>query len=96
VDLGFDHLGDFVVDFAMAGVAPPNEDIGIVEDFLGDALVLFVEVSDFDLEFCAGVEGIDSGFDRSVEAVGIDFEGTVLGVFVPDQDSEFVGHQLRL
>ena len=96
VNLGFDHVGDFVVDFAVAGVAPPNEDVGVVEDFLSDALVLFVEVSDFDFEFCAGVEGIDSGFDRSVEAVGIDFEGTVLGVFVPNQDSKFVGHRLRL
>ena len=96
VDLGFDHFGDFVVYFAVPGVTPPDEDVGVVEDFLGDALVLFVEVGDFDFKFAACVEGVDSGFDRTVEAVGIDFEGTVLGVFIPDQDSEFGGHQLRL
>lgn len=94
--LVFDHLGDLVFDFAMAGVAPPHEDVGVVEDFLGDALVLFVKVCDFDFEFLGGIEGIDSGFDGTVEAIGIDFEGAMLRVLVPDENSKFVGHRFRL
>ena len=74
VDLGFDHVGDFVFDFSVSSVPPPDEDVGVVKHFLGDALVFFVKVGDIDFELFAAVNSSNSGFDRTVKAVGIDFE----------------------
>ena len=39
MDLVFDHMRDFIGDLTVSGVTPPDENIGVVQYLLGDALI---------------------------------------------------------
>ena len=84
-------LGSFVSHFGMARVSPPQQDIGVGESFIGDALRRFIKIGScrFDLTVAQFVESIGDG---TVEAGGVNFFGSVRRLFVPDKDAHGIGH----
>ena len=61
-------LDDFVFDLVVGRVAPPDEDVGVGEDALGQPVLWLVERRRARIE-AAFLEGLG---DRDVDAVGVD------------------------
>lgn len=83
-----DLFGEFIVHFAVAGMAPPEEDVGGVEKLVGQALIGFVEANGVNIEQTFGVEFFQSVGDCAAEASWIKLLGSVRGIFVPNENFE--------
>ena len=84
---------DRVVDFLVGHVAPPDHDVGGVEDVIGEAVLRLVERGGADLEIARALAQVRG--DRLVHALRVDLgdDRVVLLVpeFVPDGDAD--GHR---
>ena len=89
VDAPGDALDDGVVDAAVGLVAPPEQDVGLVEPRLGQAVLGLVLGGGRDRDALVGVE---AGGDRAVDAVGVDRADdgvlALVDVLVPDDGSD--------
>ena len=89
-----DPLDDIVGDLAVRGVAPPDQDVQVVEHLLGQAVLGFVERGGVITR--AGHRGSRrSRGDGGVHAVGIDGGDVRLDLLVPvlppDENADLVG-----
>ena len=89
-----DPLDDIVGDLAVRGVAPPNQDVQVVEHLLGQAVLGFVERGGGHPGLVTEVLGDPRG-DGVVHAVGIDGGDVRLDLLVPvlppDENADLVG-----
>jgi len=96
-----DTLDDCVVDFIMRDMPPPGEDVGLLEDVVGEAVRGLVERAGHDNGGVAEPRRHAIG-DRAVHALRATLCNTLLDLFVavlaPDDDtnrSGLLGHAGR-
>lgn len=94
-DMSVNALDGLFTHFVVRNMRPPNQYIGLRENFVGDALVWFIERRDIDLEEIA----FDAASDGDVHALGIDRSDLVLfslmPKLIPNEHSDGLRHVYR-
>ncbi|MPM86493.1 hypothetical protein SDC9_133582 [bioreactor metagenome] len=85
---------DFIADFAMGTMPPPDQHVGGLDDLVAQAVIGLVKGRGADLE----VGGGNAGFDCAVDAFGVELpdgrDFLFVTEFVPDCDSDFFHESL--
>ena len=80
------HGGDLIGDIPVLHVPPPDEDIGLGEDFFGDTAILVIQCGGADDDIVFGTEKVGDGLMDAVRVHLLGFaEGFLVIEFIPNK-----------
>jgi hypothetical protein len=78
-------LGEGILNFTVAGMAPPDENVGRLQLLFRKTLVGLVQADRLDIELTVHVKFTNSGGHRAADSIRINLFRSVRRILVPDQ-----------